>query len=219
MDKIIANNADDLYELLKEELIRNGEDTGTTVELVNVNLVLTDPTKNTMLNCSRKMSLRYALGELLWYSSLNRSAKAINNFSKFWLKLADDEGNVNSNYGWCIHKKYDFDQYEMVKQLLINDPTTRQAVIHIKEARNLIVNPTKDVNCTISLQFLLRNNKLNLITTMRSNDLKLGLPYDVFSFTCLQIKLAMELGVEIGTYYHNVGSLHCYHKDMEALLK
>ena len=105
----------------------------------------------------------------------------------------------------------------MVKQLLKNDPSTRQAVIHIKEARNLIDYPTKDLNCTIALQFILRNNKLDLIVTMRSNDVWLGLPYDLFNFTCMQILMAMELGVEIGTYYHNAASLHMYRSDANKI--
>lgn len=106
----------------------------------------------------------------------------------------------------------------MVKELLQNNPNSRQAVIHIKEARDLITHPTKDLNCTIALQFILRNNKLDLIATMRSNDIWLGLPYDLFNFTCMQIQMAMELGVEIGTYYHNAASLHLYKGDVDKCL-
>ena len=101
--------------------------------------------------------------------------------------------------------------------MLEKDPNTRQAVIHIKEPRNVINNPTKDLNCTLTLQFLIRDNKLHLITNMRSNDIWLGLPYDVFNFTCMQIQMAMELGVDVGNYYHNVGSFHMYARDYEKL--
>ena len=65
------------------------------------------------------------------------------------------------------------------------------------------------------MQFILRNGKLDLIVTMRSNDIWLGLPYDLFNFTCMQIQMAMELGVEVGVYYHNAGSLHMYKRDVE----
>ena len=129
-----------------------------------------------------------------------------------------DGEHVNSNYGWCIHDKFGFDQWNMVKRILLIDHDSRQAILHIKEARNIVESPTKDLNCTISLQFILRNNKLDLITTMRSNDIWLGLPYDVFNFTCMQIQMAMELGVEIGIYHHNVGSLHMYEKDYLRLV-
>lgn len=188
-------------------------------EIQNANMMLINPTENLMNESYRKMPIKYAVGELLWYNSRNRSANSIKDFSKFWQTIADENGNVNSNYGWCIHDKFDFDQWDFVKRLLIKDPSTRQAVIHIKEPRNLLDDPTKDVNCTIALQFMIRCNKLDMIVTMRSNDVWLGLPYDVFNFTCMQIQMAMELNVGIGLYYHNSGSLHLYRKDYDKLIK
>ena len=215
---ITADSADELFEKVVSALSDNPiEDSKMAYELVNANLQLTNPTKNTMCNCIRKMPLRYAIGELLWYNSCNPTWKAIYPYSKFWKGISDNGSTVNSNYGWCIRKKYGFDQWEMVKKLLQENTNSRQAIIHIKEARNLIDNPTKDLNCTIALQFLLRNNKLDLIVTMRSNDIWLGLPYDLFNFTCMQIQMAMELGVDIGTYYHNAGSLHIYKEDVNKL--
>jgi thymidylate synthase len=214
----VADTADKLFDLVLEELTNHSvDDESIAYEMINANLVLLDPTRNTMCDCVRKMPMRYAIGELLWYNSKQPTWKSINPYSKFWKNISDDGEHVNSNYGWCIHDKYTFDQWEMVKQLLKSNPNSRQAVIHIKEPRDLIKRPSKDVNCTIAMQFLLRNNKLDLIVTMRSNDIWLGLPYDVFNFTCMQIQMAMELGVEIGVYYHNAGSLHMYKKDEEKL--
>lgn len=218
--EIDANTADELFDsiiaLTKSNEYKT-EDNNIEAEIINANIVLKDPTRNTMCNCSRKMPIRYAIGELLWYNSTNNSFKAIDSFSKFWKNLSDDGITVNSNYGYCIRKKFNFDQWDMVKELLKKNPHTRQALIHIKEARDIVNNPTKDLNCTVALQFLLRNNKLDLIAMMRSNDIWLGLPYDIFNFTCMQIQMAMELGVDIGTYYHNVGSLHLYRRDMDKL--
>ncbi len=221
---IKANNADELFNKVSDVLlgkrsefnVNHFKDGPIYSEIINVNLLLTDPTHNTMCDCYRKMSMRYAIGELVWYNSRNNYAKSINDFSTFWEKIADKGGTVNSNYGWCIHDKYDFDQWEFVKNTLKKDSGSRQAVIHIKEPRNLLEYPTKDVNCTISLQFLLRK-KLDLIVTMRSTDLWLGLPYDLFNFTCMQMQMAMELNVKVGRYYHNAGSLHLYNRDVEKL--
>lgn len=208
-----SNNADDLFDLVLQHM-DDANIPNIAKELINANLVLFDPTRNTMCNCKRKMPIRYAIGELLWYNSRQNNWKAIEPFSKFWKNISDDGEHVNSNYGWCIRDKYGFDQWEYVKNLLKQDPNTRQAVMHIKEARNT---PTKDLNCTIALQFFIRDNKLDLIVTMRSNDIWLGLPYDLFNFTCMQIQMAMELGVGIGVYYHNAGSLHLYERDLKKL--
>jgi thymidylate synthase len=68
----------------------------------------------------------------------------------------------------------------------------------------------KEVPCTTTLQFLIRDSLLHMITTMRSNDAYMGLPHDVFCFTMLQELMARTLGYDLGTYRHFVGSLHLY---------
>ena len=141
--------------------------------------------------------------------------------------MSDDGKTVNSNYGSIIQHAVDchmsdpleFDQMKMCEELLRKDPNTRQAVIHIKEARNVLVNPTKDLNCTVCLQFFIREGKLYMTTYMRSNDLWMGFPNDVFQFTCMQIYLAMRLNVGLGTYTHVAGSLHMYERDYQKSLE
>ena len=211
-----TDNADALFDMLID-MMPDSNVPGIAKEYINANLILTNPTLNTMCKCKRKMSMRYAIGELLWYNSAVNTWKSIDEFSKFCKNISDDGEHVNSNYGHCIRKKFNFDQWEHCKSILQKDKYSRQAVIHIKEPRNLIENPTKDLNCTIALQFLIRDEQLDLVVTMRSNDIWLGLPYDLFNFTCMQIQMAMELGVKIGTYYHNVGSLHLYERDVNKL--
>ena len=58
--------------------------------------------------------------------------------------------------------------------------------------------------------------KLYMTTYMRSNDLWLGFPFDIFQFMNLQVLLCMDLadmGVTLGTYTHHAGSLHLYERD------
>jgi thymidylate synthase len=154
--------------------------------------------------------MRYGIGELLWYLSANNKLSQIQKYTKGWDRMTDDGETVNSNYGYCIAKKYGFDQLEFVINELKKNPNSRRAVIHIKEPSD---KPSKDVNCTVCLQFFIREGKLYMTTYMRSNDIWFGFPYDVFQFTCLQIYLSMVLEVELGTYTHIVGSLHLYERN------
>ena len=179
-------------------------------EVINAVTVIEDPTRSFVKSDIRKLPIRYAIGEMLWYMSGNSHLKEIQKYTQNWDRMSDDGVFVNSNYGWCIQHKFGFDQWEFVKNLLTKDPNSRQAVIHIKDADR---SPSKDVNCTVCLQFLLRNNKLYLTTYMRSNDLWMGFPYDVFQFMNMQVLMSMELGVELGTYTHIAGSLHLYERD------
>lgn len=187
-----------------KQVSRDGEVVG---EIINATTVLTDPTNNIMKNSLRNLPMKYAIGELLWYMSHNNKLREIQKYTKGWDRMSDDGVTVNSNYGWCIRDKYGFDQWEWCKQELNNNPNSRRAVIHIKEPSD---KESKDVNCTVCLQFFIRDEKLYCTTYMRSNDIWLGYPYDVFQFTCMQILMSMELGIELGTYTHIAGSLHLY---------
>lgn len=187
-----------------KQVSRDGEVVG---EIINATTVLSDPTNNIMKNSLRNLPMKYAIGEMLWYMSHNNKLKEIQKYTKGWDRMSDDGVTVNSNYGWCIRDKYGFDQWEWCKQELSKNPNSRRAVIHIKEPSD---KESKDVNCTVCLQFFIRDEKLYCTTYMRSNDIWLGYPYDVFQFTCMQILMSMELGIELGTYTHIAGSLHLY---------
>lgn len=199
------------YPLLdSQNLNASSRDGGVKGEVINAITVIKDPTRGIVQSDIRKMSMRYALGELMWYLSANNSLSAIQNYTKAWDRMSDDGKTVNSNYGWCIGKKFGFNQWTHVYNMLKNDPNSRQAVIHIKSADS---KPSKDVNCTVCIQFLVREGKLHATVYMRSNDIWMGFPYDVFSFTAMQCLMAMELGLKIGTYTHIAGSLHLYERN------
>lgn len=188
-------------------------DGAVAAEVINAITVVKDPTRMIVNSAARKLPMRYAVGELLWYMSGSQKLKDIKLFSSAWDRMSDDGQTVNSCYGHKIRHFYGFDQWQDVIDRLKADPNTRQAIIHIKNARP-IIDQTKDTPCTLSLQFLLRDGKLNLTTTMRSNDIWTGLPYDMFSFCSMQVMLAMELGVDVGTYTHQAGSLHIYERNL-----
>lgn len=223
---------DDAWEYWFSEITHRTETTtaesrdGAVVgEVLNAVTIIEDPTRCILRSKIRNLPMRYMVGELLWYLSGSYSLKAIQLYTNAWDRMSDDGIAVNSNYGHRIQyaiDEYDgriFDQMKMVEQMLKEHPESRQAVIHIKQARNLLVNPTKDVNCTVCLQFFIRDEKLYMTTYMRSNDLWMGFPNDVFQFTAMQIYLAMKLGVELGSYTHIAGSLHLYDRDYQTALK
>lgn len=214
-EKIETNTLDEAwehwYKLLSTDRSNNESRDGLVVgEIINAITVINDPTRCIMKSDIRKLPMRYAIGELCWYLSGNKDLKEIQKYTRNWDRMSDDGVTVNSNYGHCIKYKFGFDQWEYVKDMLSHNPETRQAIIHIKTADNT---PSKDVNCTICLQFMIRDNKLHLTTYMRSNDIWIGFPYDVFQFTTMQIIMSMELGVEIGKYTHIAGSLHLYERN------
>ena len=199
---------------MNNEKSRDGEVVG---EVINAVTVIADPTRCIMKNKVRNMPIRYCIGELLWYLSGNNNLSEIQKYSDAWNRMSDDGKTVNSNYGYLMRYHYGFDQIEMVEEILRDNSSSRQAVIHLKPAWDIEANPTKDLPCTVCLQFFIRENKLFMTTYMRSNDIWMGFPYDVFQFTCIQIWLSMRLGVDLGTYTHIAGSLHLYKRNVKEV--
>jgi len=217
---IKEDNMNDIYYQLVKNVLDNGENVNGTKELQNVNFELTNPLKNITQNRSDSkygLSLEYALGELVWYLSGSNSMYFISKFGKMWEKLSDDGVTNNSAYGYKIQKQFGFNQINVIKNLLTRDPNSRRAVININ-IPNKNVFETNDEPCTIALQFLIRNNKLNLTTIMRSNDLWFGTPYDVLFFTTVQQLLADSLDIELGTYHHFATSMHIYDRNIDNLV-
>jgi thymidylate synthase len=113
--------------------------------------------------------------------------------------------------------------WDWAKQSLIADRDTRQALLRFSLPEHQWIG-NKDQTCTLHGLFLIRDNKLNLTITMRSNDLTLGLVYDLPWFVGLLHRMKDELqetypGLGVGTYTHYVHSLHIYDRDQEKILK
>lgn len=107
-------------------------------------------------------------------------------------------------------------QLPQLVKVLKQDPDTRQALLQIWRAQDdLWAHGAKDIPCTTSLQFFIRNDKLCCHTYMRSNDVWWGLSYDAFQFTQLQCTLANILEIEAGEYVHTAGSMHVYERDFD----
>lgn len=98
-------------------------------------------------------------------------------------------------------------------QRLVDDRNTRQAILPIWRADDVLRWGSKDYPCTLTLGFFIRADKLELDVTMRSNDVNWGLKNDMFQFTQLQLSVAHLLNLEAGPYRHTALSMHVYERD------
>jgi len=166
---------------------------------------------------------KYREAEKEWYLSGNLKADSAP--SKFWLKLADREGNITSNYGHMILHDRRIDNgaskippFSYAMQTLSRDRDSRQAIIHYGDPKHFWEG-NLDRPCTVCQQFFIRNNRLYSLVTMRSNDVWLGFPYDVAWFAYIQKEMRNGLsglypGLELGQYIHQVGSFHLYERNL-----
>lgn len=124
-----------------------------------------------------------------------------------------DGGSLHGAYGPRIRG-----QLENVVERLKEDPDTRQAILQIWDARYDQAGwVPRDLPCTLSLGFAIFDDKLEMTTTMRSNDVWLGTAHDIPMFTALQLTIASALGLEAGPYHHHAYSLHVYERDFPAM--
>jgi thymidylate synthase len=177
-------------------------------ELVGVLIELTKP-RARLSRSETRGKLFSSLGELLWYLSRDNKLEFIERYVSEYKKESEDGATVHGGYGPRLFSQRGADQIANVVALLRDRPTTRRAVIQIFDAEDINTHH-KEVPCTTTLQFFVRKERLDMITTMRSNDAYLGLPHDAFCFTMLQELVARSVGVELGTYKHFAGSLHLY---------
>lgn len=202
-------------------------------ELIDCKIIIKNPYKRIMMLKGRDISMRYMIGELCFYLHGSDKLEFINKYSTFWNTISDDGESVNSAYGKRLfydetrmNDLYDYSkpisQFQYILKALRNDKHSRKAVMVIYNMHDSKI--SKDNPCTLSLQFLIRDNKLNCITTMRSNDLYFGLTYDIPFFTIVQemvfvyLKKLYYKDLEMGIYIHNVGSMHLYQRDFTKAL-
>ncbi len=208
---------DSWWKELLADILDRGSDldsrAGDSKELIGYSARLEDPRVCILHNEHQKFSSTYAAGELLWYLAETCSGDFIKYYAPSYARFLEEDGNANGAYGGRWAESGGLSQ---LVQLLDENPNTRQAVLSMWGPRDLIhavLGDKKDIPCTIALMFFVRGGELNCVTTMRSNDAWLGFPNDVFTFCQLQCLLAEYLGLPLGFYQHNVGSMHLYAKD------
>lgn len=158
----------------------------------------------------RDVNYPFMFAEAAWILSGSNMLSDITPFMKNYGKFSDEGLFMRGAYGPKV-----IDQIPYVVSTLVNDRDSRQAVINIWRERP---GPSKDIPCTVSLQFLIRKNKLHLVATMRSQDIVLGYTYDVFTFSMIAYAVGLALqevseefdNVELGDLCVNAGSLHLY---------
>jgi thymidylate synthase len=211
--------ASDAFHNLYWRIVRDGVDFAGTKALFNVGFEIEVPNANAILDSKvkRNWSYAYAEAEWQWYLSGDRNiAKLGELYGKvpaIWKRMADDDGNVNSNYGWQWERT---SQLDIVIQMLKDNPETRQAAISIYDGKE-ISDYANDTPCTYAVQFTVLNHKLNMSVVMRSNDLWYGFCNDQYQFSNLQILVAHETGYDVGTYYHFAHNLHLYNDKLPVM--
>lgn len=215
--EIEKNSLDDvlkeLYPAIIDEGNRNKSSKGENTELLGVTIRILNP-RDRLSRSENRGKPFSAIGELLWYLSGSDELDFISPYIPDYENYAED-GIVPGAYGPRLFGNRVFpNQIENVSDILSHKRGSRRAVIQLLDSRDIDSNQ-KEIPCTCTLQFHIREDRMHMSVTMRSNDAYFGLPHDIFCFTMLHEMLARRLKAELGTYIHHVGSMHIYDEHKE----
>lgn len=197
-----------------------------TVELQNVQFEVDKPW------IVREPNKDYFKRELDWYKSQSLNVNDIpGGAPDMWVACASSLGYINSNYGWMIFSKDNYNQYNSCLNKLIEDPHTREACM-IYNRPSMQIDYCKDgmhdFCCTYAIQCFLNDTKdnnyeLKYIVYMRSNDAIYGFNNDALWHLEVQAMLAKDLSKKLSTtiicapIIWNCGSLHVYERHFNKL--
>lgn len=153
----------------------------------------------------------YMVTEPIWVISGSNRLDWAPEIEKIQAKYSDNEVSLNGAYGPPFKQQLNY-----VVNKLDDDMNSRQAIMTIWRR---IPRPSKDIPCTIALQFLVRDRKIHCVVTMRSSDVGMGLPYDMLTFACMAAEVGSKLKepVELGDCYITAGSRHIYTDQVHKL--
>jgi len=212
-------NADEAFKYYKWQIPEYGIQFDDTQALFNVGFYIDKPMDNHIIDQDRNWKLDYAEAEWQWYltgiPNIKMLGEIYGKIPEIWKCMANEEGYVNSNYGYQWQRN---NQLDNVIATLKANPRTRQATVSIYDGKE-IDNGTyqHDTPCTYAIQFTIIGQKLNMCVTMRSNDLWYGFCNDQYCFSKLQLLVADKLELLVGDYYHFAHNLHLYDNIIEKI--
>jgi thymidylate synthase len=201
----------------------------TGVKLVEVigKAIKLDPTQP-MLDFGdvRKTPQKYVNAELEWYLSQDLNVREIAKHAKIWAQVADKDGYINSNYGWCIFSPANGAQYEnCLMELMANPESRRAAMIYNRPEmwQDYSRDGMSDFMCTFATQHMIRDGKLVSVVNMRSNDFVFGFFNDFYWQAWVHNHLLRALqrngypDLESGDMVWIANSLHVYERHFDMI--
>lgn len=214
----------DLAKLVLNEGVRKPSRTGVDTISYFSAFYRVDLSKGFPLLTTKKMYWNSLLHEVLWYLSGENHIRNLREKTKIWDAWADDEGNLDTAYGyywrsfpsakkdengnWVVHE---VDQIRYVIDELKRNPYSRRLVVTAWEPGNATT--SKLPPCHYTYAFNVSDGKLNCHLTQRSGDIALGIPFNLAAYSILTQIIAQEVGLGLGYFAHTIIDAHIYVAD------
>jgi len=180
-----------------------------TLEVNGALVTLTDPHDALPTGTGRRLNVGLAVAEFLHLVTGEDDPALLIKVAPHYANFVDPAtGRLRGSYGRRIKG-----QMEDAVGKLRADLLTRQATVttwdpHLDQGAG-----EHDYPCVVAAGWQVVHGQLDGFVEMRSNDVWLGLPGDMFAWTQLQLTVARILCVQPGWYRHYARSLHLYARD------
>lgn len=196
---------------------------GKTQELLHASFMIENSRQRWVVSRAPSINPAFALAEIVWIMNGSQDAVILNHWNPALPKFAGNTATYHGAYGFRLRKHFGIDQLSKAYLALKNSRDTRQVVLQIWDPKSDFPDDngkpvSADIPCNICSVLKIRNNKLEWLQILRSNDLFRGVPYNFVQFTTLQEIIAGWIGIEPGAYNQISDSLHIYEKDKRHLL-
>lgn len=190
-------------------------------EVIGVGFRLPDPRQRLPYLATRKANPVFQFAEALWYLAGRRDLAMIGYYAPSMRSSSPDGINLGgSAYGYTLFNPVEGDHrspFDRVLELLRTESDSKRGYLPVFSADELALRDNPDMACLAGLHLLARDGQLHMVCQMRANDLDCGLLSDVFSFTMIQEYAAVQLGLELGSYTHFIGSAHVNDRNAERV--
>jgi thymidylate synthase len=175
---------------------------------------------------TKQVAWKTAIKELLWIWQMK--SNRIEDLHKMNVHIWDEweikegkwAGTIGPAYGYQLGKKCRkvngelLDQVDYLLWSLKNNPSRRMITTlwDKDDLDEMVLTP-----CVWKTNWLVKGRKLHLIVGIRSNDMALGNPFNVFQYSVLQRMIAQVTGYELGTLTFDIDDAHVYDRHIEPL--
>jgi thymidylate synthase len=191
---------------------------GEVIEILHTIFSIENPRQRWVFSRKPGINPAFALAEIVWIMNGAQDASIINFWNPVLPKYAGYYAKYHGAYGFRLRRHFGIDQLERAYLALKNNPDSRQVILQIWDPASDFPHKdgspvSEDIPCNVSSLLKMRDNRLEWMQVIRSNDIYRGLPYNFVQFTTLQEVLAGWLEVEPGSYNQVSDSLHLYQSD------
>jgi thymidylate synthase len=193
---------------------------------------------------SKKVFWETAIKEMLWiWQKKSNNVQDLRDMGvNIWNEWEMEDGTIGKAYAWQLANKkrsvkfereivdhklkgiadpfvfeitMELDQVDYLLWELKNKPASRRiktTLWCVEDLDKMALTP-----CVYETHWIVKQSKLHLIVNIRSNDLFLGNPFNIFQYYVLQRMIAQVTEYELGTLTFNIDDAHVYDRHIDLV--